>query len=89
MNGQYAVSIIPRALNGLEKLDRHDRDRIRARIDDLAATPRPPGCIKLSGPENLWRIRVGSYRVIYEIDDPRRLIVVVIVAHRRESYRGL
>jgi mRNA interferase RelE/StbE len=53
----------------------------------LAENPRPPGCKKLRGGENLWRIRVGDFRVIYEIHDDVLVIVVVSVGNRRDVYR--
>ena len=52
------------------------------------AAPRPSGCKKLSATENAYRIRVGDYRVLYEIQDRRLVVLVVRVAHRREVYRG-
>lgn len=60
--------------------------RIDTAILDLAQTPRPTGSIKLHGVE-LWRIVVGEYRVIYAIDDEKRVITVARVRHRREVYR--
>jgi mRNA interferase RelE/StbE len=49
--------------------------------------PRPAGCKKLKGGQNLWRIRVGDYRVVYWLDDSRAVIDVVAVRHRSEAYR--
>jgi mRNA interferase RelE/StbE len=57
------------------------------RIEGLSTEPRPPGCRKLVGANNLWRIRVGDYRVIYSIDDPRRRVDVNAVRHRSDAYR--
>ena len=54
---------------------------------DLATDPRPTGCRKLVGSENDWRIRVGNYRVIYEIADEVRIVRIVRVRHRKDSYR--
>jgi mRNA interferase RelE/StbE len=61
--------------------------RIFARIDSLASAPRPPGCKKLEGRAGAWRIRVGEYRVIYTIDDGKRVVDVSAVRHRRDAYR--
>ncbi len=61
--------------------------RVVDAIGELASQPRPPGCKKLSAEDDFWRIRVGDYRVIYEIDDDRREILVTRVRHRREIYR--
>ncbi|MCC7350176.1 MAG: type II toxin-antitoxin system RelE/ParE family toxin [Phycisphaerales bacterium] len=55
----------------------------------LADDPRTAGSVKLSGASGLWRIRVGDYRVIYEIRDRQLIVLVVIIAQRREVYRGL
>jgi len=55
----------------------------------LRDDPRPPGCVKLTGADDLWRIRVGQYRVVYTIRDDELLVLVVRVAHRRDVYRGL
>lgn len=83
----HAVFIIPAAARQLEKLDAGARRRVRLAIDALAETPRPNGCKKLSATENAYRIRVGDYRVLYEIEDRRLVVLVVRVAHRREAYR--
>ena len=61
--------------------------RIIPHIRSLAENPRPAGCHKLAGSKNDWRIRIGDYRVIYEIDDRRKLVKVFRVRHRREVYR--
>ena len=61
--------------------------RIFARIESLASSPRPPGCKKLEGRTGAWRIRVGEYRVIYTIDDGKRVVDVSAVRHRRDAYR--
>ncbi len=55
----------------------------------LANNPRPSGSVKLAGGSNLYRIRIGDYRVVYRIDDAHQLVEITIVAHRREVYRGL
>jgi len=62
-------------------------DRVIVAIQALASNPRPLGCRKLSGSKNDWRIRVGDYRVIYEIADAIRIVRDNRVRHRREVYR--
>jgi mRNA interferase RelE/StbE len=52
-------------------------------------TPRPPGCVKLTGYPNLYRIRVGNYRIVYEIQDAKLIIIVITVADRKDVYRDL
>jgi mRNA interferase RelE/StbE len=64
--------------------------RIYTVIGKLATNPRPPGCVKLSGPDALYRVRIGDYRLIYEIQDERLVVVIVRVGKRDEgSYRNL
>jgi len=60
---------------------------LRPRIDALADGPRPAGAKKLKGGGELWRIRVGDYRIVYAVRDRILLVLVVRVAHRREVYR--
>ena len=85
----YAVSLIPAAVRQLQRLDAAAQKKVRLVIDDLSETPRPHGCRKLAAIENAYRIRVGDYRVLYEIVDRRLLVLVIRIAHRREAYRGL
>jgi mRNA interferase RelE/StbE len=85
----YRVEFVSSARREFLALPRALRIRIGARIDRLADNPRPPGARKLTGEENLWRIRIGQYRVIYAIEDVPKIVAIVRVAHRRESYRGL
>jgi mRNA interferase RelE/StbE len=61
--------------------------RVIAKIEGLARQPRPRGCRKLIGTNRLWRVRVGEYRVVYDIDDRRAIVDVVIVRHRGDVYR--
>jgi len=89
MNGHYSV-VVPDAIRrAISRFPKKSQLQIAARIDALAVNPRPHGCVKLSGHDILWRVRAGDYRVIYEIHDDHRVVIVLIVAHRRESYRGL
>lgn len=85
----YRIDIRPSAQRDLARLAAQVRRRIAARIDALADEPRPPGCTKLVGQQDLWRIRVGTFRVIYMIDDERLTVMIVHFAHRRDVYRGL
>ena len=82
----YSVEILRSAQKQLAKVDRQDRSRIIAAIRELADQPHPPGSKKLSG-RPAWRIRVGVYRVIYEICDDRLLIMVIAIGHRKDIYR--
>jgi mRNA interferase RelE/StbE len=60
---------------------------IAPRVRALADNPRPRGVVKLTGEDNVWRIRVGDYRVVYEIHDDRLIVVVIRLAQRGEAYR--
>ena len=71
----------------LRRFPKQDVKRILQRIQALADNPRPPGCEKLSGLER-YRVRQGAYRIIYEIEDARLVVLVVKVGHRREIYRS-
>jgi len=66
---------------------RSDRQRIVQRVQRLASDPRPPGCEKLRGSEDRYRVRRGSYRIVHEVDDAARTVTVVKIGHRREVYR--
>ncbi|MBI4579691.1 MAG: type II toxin-antitoxin system RelE/ParE family toxin [Planctomycetes bacterium] len=59
------------------------------RLARIEASPRAPGSVKLAGTKSTYRVRVGDWRIVYEIDDGRQTVFVTIVAHRREVYRGL
>lgn len=83
---KYSIEILRSAQKQLASIDQHERPRLYQAIRKLADDPRPPGTKKLSG-RAAWRIRVGSYRVIYEIDDDRLLVFVVAVGDRKEIYR--
>ena len=84
---RYSVQLAPSAERDLAALDKPVQRRVAARIDALAENPRPAGVAKLQGEANAWRIRVGDYRIVYQIQDEVLLILVVNVGHRREIYR--
>lgn len=82
----YLVTLSLRARRETRRLDRQILARIAKAIDSLVENPRPPGCLKVKNQENLWRIRVGDWRIGYEIDDPARSVTILTVGHRREFY---
>jgi len=82
----YALDIKPSARKELERLSNNLIARIAPKIEALAADPRPSGCKKLRGYKDLWRVRVGTYRLVYIIDDHRKTVSVTRIAHRREVY---
>jgi mRNA interferase RelE/StbE len=67
--------------------DRFELQRVRAAIDLLAEQPRPPGCRALTGESDAYRVRVGDYRMVYEVIDDRLIVHVVRVGHRRDVHR--
>ena len=87
--GDYFISFARSARKELERLPGDIADRILAKVEVLAGNPRPPGVIKLHGQKNLWRLRIGDYRVVYSIDDFSKTIDVSVVRHRRDVYRDL
>jgi mRNA interferase RelE/StbE len=85
----YKIAILPSALRHLANLPRPDQKRVASKIDHLSTDPRPPGAKKLKSDHDLYRIRIGKYRVIYAVEDVRLTVLVVRVGHRREVYRGV
>lgn len=82
----YAVTILRRAQRELEDLPPDVFRRMATALRALGDNPRPPGCQKLTGRDG-WRVRVGDYRVVYEIDDGMHTVLVLHVGHRRDVYR--
>lgn len=82
----YEVFILRRAQREIAALPAEAYDRMRDALRSLVSNPRPPGARKLVGREG-WRLRVGEYRVIYEIDDDVKSVTVLHVGHRRDVYR--
>lgn len=83
----YRVEVVRKAQKQLARVQVQDRERIMEEIDALADDPNPSGSTKLRGYVDSWRVRVGDYRIIYELDEAARKVVVTRVAHRREVYR--
>jgi mRNA interferase RelE/StbE len=83
----YEVHLERAAENDLKRLPASTFQRIIPQIKTLAENPRPSGCRKITGSKNDWRIRIGDYRVIYEIDEKANAVRIMRVRHRREVYR--
>lgn len=83
---RYTVEIYRSAQKHLAKINKRDRDKIFKAIRELGANPRPKKCKKLTGRE-AYRIRIGDYRVIYEIYDNQLIVVVVTVGNRKDIYK--
>ncbi len=85
--GRHVIETKPAFERDFDKLPLEVQRRLSKRIEALAEEPRPPGVEKLSGTTDLWRLRMGTYRVIYQIDDGVLRVLLVKVGHRREVYR--
>ena len=84
---EYTVIISESALKQLEKIPKTDGRRIVKSIDSLSKNPRPAGVKKLKGQsEDLYRVRVGDYRVVYVIDDGVKIVDVRKIGHRKDIY---
>ncbi|MCS7306453.1 MAG: type II toxin-antitoxin system RelE/ParE family toxin [Thermoguttaceae bacterium] len=82
----YEVYLERQAERDLRRLSRENFRRIVRRIKTLANNPRPSGSRKIVGSQSDWRIRVGDYRILYEVDDTSQCVRVMRVLHRREAY---
>lgn len=83
---KYSVTFARSARKELESLPPAIVRRIFPKIESLATNPRPSGCKKLKGSTDLWRIRVGEYRVIYSIFDTVVRVEIIAVRHRSDAY---
>ncbi len=83
----YTITIKASARRSLAKLPKDVGERIARAIDSLAYQPRPSGCKKMEAEDDLWRIRVGDNRIVYQIHDDVVLVLVVRIGHRRDIYR--
>ena len=84
---KYKVTFKKSVAKDLRNIANRDVQRILAQVDLLADNPRSEGCLKLSNMQQ-YRVRVGLYRIIYEIQDARLVIQVVKVGHRTNIYKG-
>jgi mRNA interferase RelE/StbE len=82
----YTITFARSARRELEELDAPIIQRILPRVEALAKEPRPRGCRKLRGESNLWRIRIGQYRVVYAVYDERQVVDIIAVRHRSTAY---
>ncbi|NYH53892.1 mRNA interferase RelE/StbE [Nocardiopsis arvandica] len=89
MSGRYVLQYTNTARKGIKRLDGSVRKRVRAAIEALADDPRPNGCVQVKGHPDMWRIRVGDYRIRYELDDGVLVVLVLKVAPRGGFYDDL
>ncbi|MEL6927379.1 MAG: type II toxin-antitoxin system RelE/ParE family toxin [Cyanobacteria bacterium J06600_6] len=83
----YTIKFDRKVKKDFRSIPIQDIKRIKSAIQDLCNDPRPNGCTKLKGSNDYYRIRVGSYRIVYSIEDKNLLVLVVRVGHRRDIYR--
>ncbi|MBK8574322.1 MAG: type II toxin-antitoxin system RelE/ParE family toxin [Elusimicrobia bacterium] len=83
----YEIRFARSARKELEDLDRGLQGRIIDKIEGLGHLPRPSGCVRLTGRNRLWRVRIGDYLVVYGIDDDHRQVDVMVIRHRHDVYR--
>ena len=83
----FTLTFARSARRELGALDAPVSRRILSKIESLLLEPRPTGCLKLTGSSNLWRLRVGDWRVIYSIDDAAKAVDVIAIRHRSDAYR--
>ncbi len=82
----YKVVITSRAERELRRFDRTIKNRILKSALALGDDPRPAGCLKVKSEESLWRVRVGDYRIGYEVNDTTREVTIIRIGHRSEFY---
>jgi mRNA interferase RelE/StbE len=83
----YHIEFTPAALRQLGSLPRKDQVKIASKVDALGSDPRPPGCAKLRMSEDIYRIRSGDYRILYQVKDAALLVLVIKVGKRDEIYQ--
>lgn len=86
---KYRVELVPSAARAFGKLDHRTQLRVERKIDSLADDPRPPGARLLSSEERIYRLRVGDFRILYQINDRVLTILVIAIGHRRDIYRKI
>ena len=85
----YRIEFTPQAERDFKALDKPIQSRLARRIGSLADNPFPQGIIKLAGEEELYRLRVGDYRIIYQVQGRKLVILIIRIGHRGDIYRGL
>ncbi len=84
---EYVITFTRSARRELDTLSASLVNRIIPQIKALAQDPRPTHCRKIEGTENAWRIRIGDYRVIYQVFDDERVVDIVAIRHRSQAYK--
>ncbi len=84
---KYTVRMDSRTRKTLDRLPGDLHGRVMRKLEALEDNPRPTGVEKLTGPDNLYRVRVGDWRIVYAIRDRELVVIVIRIGHRREVYR--
>jgi mRNA interferase RelE/StbE len=87
MTPRYSIRLAESASRSLNNLPARLQVRIAAKIESLAANPFPPGVRKIAGEEHAYRIRVGDYRVVYDVPEKEIVVLVLRIGHRKDVYR--
>jgi mRNA interferase RelE/StbE len=85
---QYSIFYGTGVEREISRLPKHILGRVDQTVLALADNPRPRNCVKMKGHGQLYRVRIGDWRIVYEVDDARRTVTVQIVAHRSDVYRA-
>ncbi|MDA8136739.1 MAG: type II toxin-antitoxin system RelE/ParE family toxin [Desulfobacteraceae bacterium] len=85
----YAIEFRPSVLKNLERFPKRDLVRIKKKIEELGRDLPDPNTTKMKGNHSFHRVRTGDYRIIYEIQDDRLIILIVKIGHRKDVYKGL
>jgi mRNA interferase RelE/StbE len=83
----YSIEFVSSAQKDVIVLPLQIQERIETEIDHFQNNPRPNGCKKLKGLANMWRVRIGNYRILYKIDEKLKHIIIYRVLHRKDVYR--
>lgn len=85
----WEIQIERKAMKELKKISEPYKSGIIEAVNKLTEDARPPGCTRLKGADGLWRIRVNDYRIVYQIEDDKLMILVIRIGHRKDIYEGL
>lgn len=83
----YKIEITASAEKSLKKIPKKDLEKVVEAIQVLAISPFPSGCRKLKGEEDVYRVRQGNYRIIYEVIDSKLIVLVLKIGHRKDIYK--
>ncbi len=83
----YRVELARSAEKDLRKIDPARLSGIFQALESLSTNPRPTGVKKLAGAEHTYRVRIGSYRIVYDLEDDKLIVFVIRIAHRKEAYK--